>query len=236
MPERKNGPELVEELRLAAEAVEVGPPPVEEMIRRGRALRARRRAAAGAGTAVVLAAALAAGLAWLPADAGPDGTAPPAPPAATRESPSPRGHVRVQPYERVVINDSFVMGLLPEGNQNYVVSFPEQFDEDVEAAKQYPGSNINPDSLSAGYRAEADVVELVEGSWRLDRTPARIEIAPDGQDVTYPATVVTLAGEPGWGTYYLDVGHHPAFTLGFRVIAYDTTGEVLAEIPVTARR
>ncbi|TDC26492.1 hypothetical protein E1265_04190 [Streptomyces sp. 8K308] len=239
MSEWKNGPELVEELRRAAEAAAAVPAPVEEMIRRGRALRFRRRvAAAGAGTAGVLAAVLAAGLVWLPTDAGsggPDGTAPP---AATRDAAFPHGDdgvapVEVRPYERIVINDDVVMGLLPEGDQNYVVSSPEYFDEDIEAAKHYPGNNINPDSISAGYREDAGAVLLVEGAWRLDGTPSRIVVAPEGQGVTYPATVVTLAGESGWGVYYLDVSHHPDFALDFRVIAYDANGEVIAETSVT---
>ncbi|WP_049568454.1 hypothetical protein [Streptomyces sp. SBT349] len=241
MPERENGPEFVEELRRAAGTLVVGSAPVEEMIRRGRALRARRRlATAVAGTAGVLAAVLAACLAWLPTGAGSAGTGgpdDPAPPAATREAPSPHGDdsgapVEARPYEPVPINDETVLGLLPEGDENYVVTSPASFAEDIEAAKGYPGSNIRPGSISSGYSEDAGAVVLVEGAWRLDATPSRIEIAPEGQDVTYPATVVTLAGETGWGVYYLDAGRHPEFTFAFRVIAYDTNGEVLAETTV----
>ncbi|MDT0344945.1 hypothetical protein [Streptomyces litchfieldiae] len=228
--------ELVEELRRAAATTTAGPAPVEEMIRRGRALRFRRRmAAAGAGTAGVLAA----GLAWLgSAEAGPAAPDDAAPPAATHEVALPNGDdsgapVEVRPYERHVINDGLVLGLLPEGDQNYVISLPEYFDEDIEANKHLPGSNIDPDSISAGYREDTGAVVLVEGAWRLDETPSRIVVAPEGQDVTYPATVVTLAGESGWGVFYLDVSHHPDFALDFQVIAYGANGEAIAEIPVT---
>jgi hypothetical protein len=247
VPEQENEPGFVEELRRAAEAVVVAGPvpvpvPVEEMIRRGRVLRSRRRlAVTGAGTAGVLAALLAAGLAWLPAGAGSaetGGSDSTAPPAATRKAPFPHGAVsdgpvEVRPYERVVISDEAVLGLLPEGNQNYVVSTPELFDADIEAARQYPGSNIDPRSIGAGYRADAGRIGLIDGVWRLDGTPPRIVIVSEGQDVAHPATVVTLTGQPGWGVYYFDASRHPDFTLDFRVIAYDANGEAIAETQVT---
>ncbi|ARQ71040.1 hypothetical protein [Streptomyces marincola] len=237
MPERRNGPRFVEELRRAAESVEAGPAPVDEVIRRGRALRARRRAVVtGAGTAGVLAAVLAAGLAWTQTGAESGGTAPP---AATREAPSPGGAddgggpVEVRPYERLAINDRFVVGLLPEGEQNYVVSSPASFDENIEAAKRYSGDNIRPNSLSGGIHGQDGEAELITGAWRLDGTPSRIEIRPEGQDAGHPATIITPAGDPGWGVYCLDAGHLPGFTGGFRVVAYDANGEMFGELHVS---
>ncbi len=132
------------------------------------------------------------------------------------------------------INDDFVMGLLPEGDQNYVVSSPEGFRAGIEAAKNYPGSNIEPGSISAGHYADDGTTVLVEGAWQLDGTPARIAIEPEGQDAAHPATVVTLAGEPGWGAYYFDATRHPGLTAGFRVVAYDANGEAMAETRVAA--
>ncbi|UED87461.1 hypothetical protein [Streptomyces profundus] len=235
MPKRESEPDFADELRGAAEALDVGPAPVDELIRRGRALRRRRRrlAVTGAASAGVLAAGLAAGLAWTPV--GP-GSADPAPPAGRTSPPFPDDDERreVRPYERLAINDAFVMGLLPEGNQNYVVSSPASFDEDMAAARGHFGDNLGPRSVSVGYQANDGDVLLIDGAWRLDETPARILIEPEGWGDPLPATLVQLAGESDWGVYYLDAGRHPGFPGEFRVVAYDAQGEVLAEKDVSS--
>ncbi|WP_062212913.1 hypothetical protein [Streptomyces sp. NBRC 109706] len=238
MPHRGNEPEFVDQLRWAGEDLVAGPAPVDEMIQQGRALRARRRrvAVAGAASAAVLAAGLAAGLAWPRTDPGAD----PVPPAAQSSTPPLPGPddrdpvLEVRPYERVVINEAQVLGLLPEGEQNYVLSSPAHFDENMEQARGYPGANIRPGSVSVGFQAEDDDVWMIDGAWRLAETPARIVVVPDGGDESYPATLVRLAGETDWGVFYLDTGHHPDFPTDFRVIAYATGGEILAEAAVSS--
>ncbi|MDT0270656.1 hypothetical protein RM844_30725 [Streptomyces sp. DSM 44915] len=236
MPEQPHGPDCVEELRRAAETVRPGPVPVDELIQRGRALRARRRrlTVAGASTTGVLAVALAAGLAWLPTDAGPPagGT-----PTATFPVPQPDPVVpgaprEVAPYEPVVINEHYVLGLLPEGNQNYVTASAEQFEASIDYARQLPGNNLNPDSISVGHAADAGVPLLVAGVWRLAEPPSRIVVEPAGQRTGYPATLVTLGGQPDWGTFYLDATRHPDLAAGFRVVAYDADGAVFDEVSV----
>ncbi|WP_030731976.1 MULTISPECIES: hypothetical protein [Streptomyces] len=242
MPERRGEPEFVEELRRAARWVEAGPAPVEEVIRRGRALRARRRATmlAGAGAAGALVLVLATGPVGWPAGEAPspgDGPGTGAPPAATGRGPFPgeAGDVEpleVEPYEPVVINDRYVLGLLPEGRQNYVVASPGQFAGDLETARGPIGDNIGPGSISAGYSVEAGEVTLVKGAWRLAATPSRIVIVPEGGSGSHPTTLVTLKGEPGWGVYYLDVADVPGLSQGYRVVAHDADGEVFDEIAV----
>ncbi|MFD7512559.1 hypothetical protein ACFV5N_24915 [Streptomyces sp. NPDC059853] len=242
MPERQSGAAFAEELRRAMEAeagaVEPGPVPVDDLIRRGRALRFRRRAAvvAGAGAVGVLAVVLAAGPLWWPGGgAAGDGEVPP---AATGGPPDPGGAdgagggpaVEVEPYEPWVVNDAFVLALLPEGAQNYLLSSPERFEENLETARDAHGDGIGPDSISVGYDFGTD--PLVFGVWRLAGTPSRIVVVPEDGGGVYPATLVTLAGEPGWGVYYLDAASLPSLAEGFRVIAHDADGRVFAEFPV----
>ncbi|WP_129843501.1 hypothetical protein [Streptomyces sp. RFCAC02] len=227
MPERES--ELIDELRRAAGAVAAGPAPVREMIARGRALRTRRRVTAGAGVAGVLAAVLAAGLVWSPAGPDPADPVPPATPSAPDRGPGGGAPVEVRPYEPVAISDRLVMGLLPEGDHNYVISAPEDFAEDIEAARLLPGNNLRPGSVSTGVSGDRGAASLIEGAWHLDRRPARIMIIPVGRDTAYPATVVALAGEPDWGAYFFDASRYPDFPLDFRVVAYDENGTVLAE-------
>mgnify|MGYP001265993016 CR=1 FL=1 len=140
----------------------------------------------------------------------------------------------VDPYEPVVVNDRFVMGLLPEGEQNYVVSTPEDFAEDIEAAKDYPGSTILPNSVATGLYGEDDVIVLVEGVWRLDEGVPQIVVAPEGDPLSYGAQTVTLRNEDGWGTFYFDPSAWEAVaTDTYTITAYDTDGEVFSEYEVS---
>ncbi|MFB4196120.1 hypothetical protein [Streptomyces carpaticus] len=244
MPERHSGAEFAEKLRRAAEVeagagtAEPGPVPVDDLIRRGRALRFRRRAAVvgGAGAVGVLAVVLAAGPLWWPLGGAPvadrvppsaTGGASPTPPAADGTGGAP---VEVEPYERVVVNDALVLALLPEGRQNFLLSAPEHFEENLAIAESLEGDSIRPESVSAGYDFGTD--PLVYGAWRLEGVPSRIVVVPEKGDEAYPATLVMLTGEPGWGVYYLDAASFPSLAAGFRVIAYDADGEVFADFPV----
>jgi hypothetical protein len=142
--------------------------------------------------------------------------------------------IETRPYERVVINDDFVMGLLPEGDQNYVVSTPESFDADVEAAKQYPGSSIRPNSVGAGIYGEDDEIVLIEGVWRLDEGVPFIAVTPEGQDWGYGAQPVALKNEDGWGTFYFDPAAWEIEGVDtYTITASDADGEVFSEFEVS---
>ncbi|WP_062212919.1 hypothetical protein [Streptomyces sp. NBRC 109706] len=142
--------------------------------------------------------------------------------------------IEVEPYERVEINDAYVMGLLPEGDQNYVVSSPEWFDEDIEAAKGYPGSSILPNSIGVGVHGEDGEIVLVEGVWRLDEGVPFIAVVPEGQDWGYGAQPVALEDEDGWGTFYFDPSAWDIEGVSaYTITATDTDGRVFDEVEVS---
>ncbi|MFD7512561.1 hypothetical protein ACFV5N_24925 [Streptomyces sp. NPDC059853] len=142
--------------------------------------------------------------------------------------------IEVRAYEPVAINDQWVMGLLPEGNQNYVVSSPASFEADLDAARNYPGSDIRPESISAGVYGEDGEIVLVEGSWRLAGGVPFIEVTPEGQDWGYGAQPVVLEDGEGWGTYYFDPAAWPLEGVGtYTVTASDADGHVFDEIEVS---
>ncbi|MCZ7416360.1 MULTISPECIES: hypothetical protein [unclassified Streptomyces] len=136
----------------------------------------------------------------------------------------------VEPYEPVAIGEDWRMGLLPTGKQNYVVSPNERFAEDIESAKGYVGSDIRPDSISVGVYSESGEVQIIDGAWRLDETPREI-IVSFGDNVDYAAQIVRLPGEPGWGTYYLDL-RGQELPDSFTVIAKDADGDVFDTMDV----
>ncbi|GAB2925380.1 hypothetical protein [Streptomyces mayteni] len=139
----------------------------------------------------------------------------------------------VAPYERVEINDANVMGLLPEGRQNFVVSEPASFEEDIEAAKQRPANGIRPNSISSSVAREDGMTTLVYGAWRLDEIPSEIVVYPEGEDWGYGAQLVVLEDEPGWGTYYFDASRYQDERLGeLTIVAYDENHEVFDEIEI----
>ncbi|RKN38506.1 hypothetical protein [Streptomyces hoynatensis] len=142
--------------------------------------------------------------------------------------------IEVRPYERVVINDRFVMGLLPEGEQNYVVTSPEYYDEEIEAAKSYPGSSIRPNSVGAGVYGEDGEIVLIEGVWRLDEGVPFIAVAPEGDELSYGAQPVALRHEDGWGTFYFDpAAWEIEGTDTYTIIATDADGDVFSEFEVS---
>ncbi|WP_328860614.1 hypothetical protein [Streptomyces sp. NBC_00306] len=212
---------LGDALRREADAHAVGPAPVDAVLRRGRAARTRRRAAV-AGAATVTAA-----LAVL-AYAGVDGThvspspAPPATAPAPSASTGRPGVRTLQPYEVAGIGHGQKMVLLPEGEQNYVVQDGD-IQQAVAAARQLPGDNIRPDSVSGGLSSGEG---LVHGAFRTDSPPARIVIRV--ADKEYEAGVLSLRGEPDWGTYYAFPGPE-VMQKGYTVTVYAADGSVLVQ-------
>ncbi|MFP8883202.1 hypothetical protein [Streptomyces mangrovi] len=133
----------------------------------------------------------------------------------------------VRPYEPVGIGRGALMGLLPEGRQNHVVSWggPEAFREDVEHAKGIVGDSIRPGGLSFGHSSTPEGAVLYTGAFRTETEPARITVTAGGR--TWEAGMVRLPGDPGWGAYHVDAGRTG---LGTRVTvtAYGPDGAVPA--------
>lgn len=145
--------------------------------------------------------------------------------------PSVRGAlepIELAPYEPLDINEDYQLGMLPEGKQNYVVSSPERFEESIETAKGYPGTNIRPNSFSLGTSAESGDVYLVDGAWRHEEIPSQIILSRPGEDFGWAAQIVHLPGETEWGTFYLSTTHLDDLD-EFTVTAYDQDNEVFYE-------
>ncbi|SOD65787.1 hypothetical protein SAMN06297387_12349 [Streptomyces zhaozhouensis] len=140
--------------------------------------------------------------------------------------------IEVAPYEAVEINAENVMGLLPEGKQNYVVSDPAAFDEAVESARELVGDDIRPNSISAGVSSVDGQVELITGAWRLDEGVPHIEIVAEGADFGYYAQPVALEDVDGWGTYYFDPVAAGVEGDAFTITASDADGDVIDEIEI----
>ncbi|MFI7274301.1 hypothetical protein [Streptomyces sp. NPDC049879] len=144
--------------------------------------------------------------------------------------------LEVQPYAAVPIDDETVMGLLPEGAQNYVIADPASFADAVDHARGLPGEGLGRDSISVGTSVEQGETRLVYGAWRLDGVPAAVVIVPEGADWGFAAQIVHLPGEPGWGTYYFDAdteGGDSGLPGSYTVVAHDAAGDVFDEVEVT---
>ncbi|MEV7858004.1 hypothetical protein AB0O86_03905 [Streptomyces hirsutus] len=231
---------LGELLHDEADAFPVGPAPVDDVLHRGRRGARRRRTAAAAGAITAVTALLAFGAAHLTPTAAPapapPATAPPHPPAPEK-SPHPTAPEKswrpprtVDPYEPVPIGHGFSTALLPDGRQNSVVGVGD-IAESVEQARNHTGDNIRPDSLSFGTHVVDDHV-LFHGAFRADTPPAGIDIALDS-GARHTATLLSLPGDPGWGTYYA-FGDASAVDTGVTVTAYAEDGGVLFEQHVDA--
>lgn len=158
-------------------------------------------------------------------------------PAAGDSAPSVRGGLEpleLAPYEPLDIADNAQLGMLPEGEQNYVISPPEQFKERIEAAKDLPGKGMKPNSISLQTFGDSEGSQRIAGAWRFDELPSEITVWRDGDNFGYATQIVHLPGETEWGTYYLH-------TLGldgsdsFRITAHDEDGNVFDEIEYTPR-
>ncbi|HZG02281.1 MAG TPA: hypothetical protein VE546_01675 [Streptomyces sp.] len=136
----------------------------------------------------------------------------------------------VRPYEPVEIGQGALMGLLPEGRQNYVVAWggPEDFREQVEQARQYAGDDLRPNTVSGGISSSPEHGVLFTGAFRTDVVPGRITVRTAGG--TFDASMLRLPGNPGWGTYYLDAGRTDALAAPVTVTAYAPDGTVIDEL------
>lgn len=164
-----------------------------------------------------------AGTAALPGTAGPTGTS---------DGLQTMGGLEVkvvEPYEPAEIAPDLLMGLLPEGRQNFVVSHPDTYTESIEYAKGMAGDSIRPDSISLHVSSEDGRVELISGAWRLDETPREI-VVEIAENVGYLAQLVKLPGNPGWGAFYLDTREIEGMGDEFTVTAHDADGAVFDEI------
>ncbi|ALC23116.1 hypothetical protein ACH46N_10325 [Streptomyces pristinaespiralis] len=212
---------LGDALRREADAVPVGPAPVDGVLRRGRAARRRRTAAMAGGVTALVAV-----LAVVPLSGELTRRHTPSPPAtAPPVTALPTAVRTVGPYEPEPIGRGHSMALLPDGAQNYVVGAGD-IAESVDAARGYTGDNIGPESLSGGRIHDGELL-LHHGAFRTRLLPARIEVRTDS-GARSPASALRLPGEPGWGAYYA-FGDASTADEGWTVTAYGADGGVLAE-------
>ncbi|TDC20984.1 hypothetical protein E1265_19335 [Streptomyces sp. 8K308] len=138
----------------------------------------------------------------------------------------------VRAYEPIRIADDWLMALLPEGEQNFLISPDTSFQEVLEWQRANPETvpGIAPESLHASFSMDVETEEIVlwGGGWRTDCGPARITVESirDGQTVEVrDAELLRLRGERGWGTFYFDGG----VTREDRMVltAYDARGQIL---------
>ncbi|MGW2117093.1 hypothetical protein [Streptomyces zhihengii] len=138
-----------------------------------------------------------------------------------------RGPRVVRPYEPVEIGQGAKMGLLPQGQQNYVVAWND-YAASVERAKGLVGDSIRPNSLSGGVNTDGDDV-LFTGAFRTHTVPARITVRI-GDGAVRDAGMLKLPGNPGWGTYHLDAAGEGPLVETVRVTAYGPDGAELARL------
>lgn len=216
------------DLRGEADRLFVTPPPVDQVMRRGRAMRRRRHLVAAA--AVVAAVALPLGVTAL---FGLPWNQQQQPLAAASPSDSP--HV-VGAGEPVDMGHGLWMGLLPEDSRDYVVAAESEFGKALERGAgveeegggpgdglEEPGVPVDPMISQAAIATDGGA--LVYGRWQLDEEPAGIAVtAPGGER---DAQLLRLPEASGWGTYYADLGDVPPGS-ALTVSAYDADGMVVA--------
>ena len=210
-----------------ADAVAPGHPPVEAVVRRGRARRLRRRA--GVTSAVVGVVAVSLTLTVAPrvtSGPAPPATTPselPGPPPASKQATPPERQV-VRPYQAKALSGGWWLGLLPDGRQNYLLApnstTKTEFDQQMADQRKKPsGDNLPPRSIGGGADSHAG---NIWGSWRH---PGQVRITVTIAGKEREATLYSLPGEPGWGVYYLDARHLAPRTT-YSVTAYDADGNV----------
>jgi DNA-directed RNA polymerase specialized sigma24 family protein len=168
------------------------PPPVPlDGIRRDGALRRRRRAGvAAAGCALLLAPPAALALGSL-TGGGATGA------AEVPDLPEPGPMRLVAPGERVQAAEGVEIWLTPDGPHWSSPQGPGRFRpvRDGNLDRTRPGVSVLGEELSDGSYFRTGVYHGLRGE------PARVEVRLDGRTVT--ANVLTLAGSPGWGVWYV---------------------------------
>ncbi|MGW1997960.1 hypothetical protein [Embleya sp. NPDC001921] len=176
----------------------VGAAPVEATMRRGRALRTRRRAA-GLATTVVALGVLGLGLGGV-LDSSPSTHRSAVAPEPTRR-PLPPPTVQplvVAPDQRV--DTGFRHGMWLTSNGYHFVSNTEPTGNQYGEAVFDPRSHPDDVDLRV-FRGPAST--LYTGAYRGAAPVGRVFVTVNGR--TLEAQTLTLAGEPGWFAYYLEV-------------------------------
>ncbi|MGX9888750.1 sigma factor-like helix-turn-helix DNA-binding protein [Streptomyces sp. NPDC002276] len=224
---------LRERLTEVAEAAQVGAGDVpfgvalDDVERRGRALRRRRRAVGAAVCALLL---VPAGVLAVGRIVG-GGSAGGAVAGAVDVARSP---IRiVAPGERVAAVPGVQVWLTSDGKHWSTPQRPNQFvgltdgsyASGSKAGAGKPAASMQPDRLNSSY--------FLSGLYRgLSADPARVEITVDDNRMT--GTVLTLAGSPGWGVWYTRASLSLAELKssygdgGPTVTVYDAAGKVVA--------
>lgn len=248
-------------LREFADRVPMGPAPVAELVRRGRAMRRRGRLVRGAigAAAVVCSALVAVGLGHPGAQLGPSTTPLPAevsrPPSTPSigsspgtptapSSPSVPPVRTVAPRERVVTGGGEVMWLTADG-QHVIerVPAPGQTLPVAPDTRNVLDDNHLIGAINVRTIGRPDGA-LYTGSFRYHGTSAPVRVTVNIAGRTLDAHVLTLGGAPGWGVYYLDGpsvprngSSLPVGGGGVTAVAYAADGTVLAglDTPPTSR-
>ncbi|NYI04521.1 hypothetical protein [Allostreptomyces psammosilenae] len=212
----------------------VGPPPLREMLVRGRVVRRRRRALLG--VVVGASAALVLGFTGTLVLSGQDPAESVVVPAAPASSPPPpageetsAGLPRVvRPGERIEAGGGFLVWLTAQ--DEHVIVDPEM--PELEQGRKITDGNVPEDTIGLRSFARPDGT-LFTGAYRGDGDLHRVTLASQG--VTVEAQVITLPGAPGWAAYhvYSDQLPPPGTDPDARVTvtAYAADGSVLATFP-----
>lgn len=210
-----------------ADTVAPAHPPVEAVVRRGRARRLRRRA----GVASAVLGVVAVSLTLTVAPRVTSGPAPPASnpselpgPSPTSEPSTPPEKQVVRPYKAKALSGGWWLGLLPDGRQNYLLApnstTKTEFDQRMADQRKKPsGDRLRPRSIGGGTDSE---MGNIWGSWRH---PGQVRITVTIAGKEREATLYSLPGTPGWGVYYLDARHLAPHTT-YSVTAYDADGNI----------
>ncbi|MER5770020.1 hypothetical protein [Streptomyces sp. NPDC001985] len=214
---------LKEALRREAYRVPAGPPPVDELLFRGR--RACRRRASARTWLLIVAAVVAVGtVAVFDDDPVSRDSASTASDTGVNRFPAPRA---VAPYVPMDLGGGLRLVLLPDGNQTYLLDEDGgDIQDEIDEARMGPGADLRPESIRSVYNASTG---LVLGVFRKERLPARIGIRVPGVG-TYPAEVAHLRGDTSWGVFHAFVD--PPETAGgdYEVVVFDRDGDITARM------
>ncbi|OKJ49586.1 hypothetical protein AMK27_36055 [Streptomyces sp. CB02009] len=136
----------------------------------------------------------------------------------------------VMPGERVSAGPGVELWLTKQGKHWSTPQAGTQFRSVRDGSTANPGLGVQQEGVNGRL--------LLSGTFRGKGTPARVEVRT--RDKVIQGTVVTLAGEPGWGAWYADGGTGKTETLtpshpqpdGFyeSITVYDTTGKIIAQL------